>query len=75
MRLPKQSIQFRTLIPSCSLAILLACSSFALAEQETGKPGQLVFEPAQVNLVGTRAMQQLQVTAQLHQRRCSRFDW
>ncbi len=64
MRLLKQSSWFRFFVSGCSFAMLFVCTQWAEAEQEVGKPSQLVFEPAQVNLVGRRATQQLQLTGQ-----------
>lgn len=62
MRLPMLTRRFRSLITGLSLGAILAVGSPLLAEQETGKPTKLVLEPAEIKLVGTRALQYLQVT-------------
>ncbi|WP_339911513.1 DUF1553 domain-containing protein [Symmachiella dynata] len=62
MRLPEQKLRFPSLIMCCGMALLLAPCHVAWGGQEIGNPSQLVMEPAQVQLNGTRATQQLQVS-------------
>ncbi len=62
MRLPEQKLRFASLVTCCAITLLLAQGHSAWGGQEVGSPGQLVLEPAQVNLDGSRARQQLQAT-------------
>jgi len=55
-------LSFRSLFTGVSVFALLTIAGPLRAEQETGKPTKLVLEPAEVNLVGTRSLQYLQVT-------------